>query len=176
MRIRHIITVSAALALLVTAGCKTTEENYRAAYEKALAKQNEGLTGEELSGFAREEAMPKSVWRGDSIPLRAVYANTVAESDTTKAAERFNIILASFSQKFNAASAIARIRQAGWREAHLLIDKDKRYYVSAISTASLDSAVYYLNEIKSQPPIAIRPPYPYILDKVRNEAKPRTID
>lgn len=69
------LSAAAAVALLLAAnGCKTTEANYRAAYEKAVARQNEGLTPEELQGFEREKAVPVSIWRGDSIPLRARYA------------------------------------------------------------------------------------------------------
>ena len=75
MKIRRFIPliVVAAIGAAAFTGCKTTEANYQAAYEKALAKRTEGLTEEELAGFRREEAMPKTVYKGDSIPLKGMY-------------------------------------------------------------------------------------------------------
>ena len=109
------LSAAAAVALLLAAnGCKTTEANYRAAYEKAVARQNEGLTPEELQGFEREKAVPVSIWRGDSIPLRARYAKTMAETPQTTAAARYNIIVAEFTQRFNATSAAERARTGGY--------------------------------------------------------------
>ena len=125
------LSAAAAVALLLAAnGCKTTEANYRAAYEKAVARQNEGLTPEELQGFEREKAVPVSIWRGDSIPLRARYARTMAETPQTTAAARYNIIVAEFTQRFNATSAAERARTGGYPDARVLFDNEKRYYVS----------------------------------------------
>lgn len=167
MKLTDILLPAIAAALLLTAaGCKTTEANYRAAYEKAAAKQREGLTEEELLGFEREKAVRKSVWRGDSIPLRAAYANTVAETKETTAAGRYNIIVAEFTQRFNAVSAADRARSAGYTGTRVLIDNAKRYYVSAASAATLDSAVVLLRDTEAAPPMPMRTPCPYILEKL----------
>ena len=40
------LTAAAAVALMA-GGCKTTEANYRSAYEKALEKRNEGLSADD---------------------------------------------------------------------------------------------------------------------------------
>lgn len=161
------LSAAAAMALLLVAnGCKTTEANYRAAYEKAVARQNEGLTPEELQGFEREKAVPVSIWRGDSIPLRARYARTMAETPQTTAAARYNIIVAEFTQRFNATSAAERARTGGYPDARVLFDNEKRYYVSAVSAATLDSAVVLLHHVDSAPPMPMRTPCPYILEKL----------
>ena len=157
-----------ALCAALLAGCRTTEANYRAAYEKAVAKQNEGLTDEELQGFEREKAVPMSVYKGDSIPLQARYARTVAEDKSTTAAPRYNIVVAEFAQQFNAKSAAARARAAGYTDARVLIDNTNRYYVSAAATASLDSAVVLLRGTEANPPLPLRTPFPYILEKLGN--------
>ncbi len=150
------LSAAAAVALLLAAnGCKTTEANYRAAYEKAVARQNEGLTPEELQGFEREKAVPVSIWRGDSIPLRARYAKTMAETPQTE-----------FTQRFNATSAAERARTGGYPDARVLFDNEKRYYVSAVSAATLDSAVVLLHHVDSAPPMPMRTPCPYILEKL----------
>ncbi|MDY3857929.1 MAG: SPOR domain-containing protein [Muribaculaceae bacterium] len=155
------------LALAVTA-CKTTEANYRAAYEKAKAKQSQGLTQEEIVGFAREEAMPKSVYHGDSIPLKRMYASTVRETDTTTAAARYSVALVSFSQRFNAGSAADRLRGLGYDGARILVDREKKYHVICGSSASLDTAVTLLRAVEARPPFAVNPPYPTIIEKIGN--------
>lgn len=166
MKTTRILLPALATLLLTAAGCKTTEANYRAAYEKAAAKQREGLTEEELQGFEREKAVRKSLWRGDSIPLRAAYANTLAETKETTAALRYNIVIAEFTQRFNAVNAADRARAAGYTGARVLIDNTKRYYVSAVSTATLDSAVVLLRRTEADPPMPMRTPCPYILEKL----------
>lgn len=75
---QNLLTTIAAAAIIASApSCKTTEENYRTAYEITKAKKNEGLTGEEISGFAREEAIPRTLYKGDSISLKAEYLTRV---------------------------------------------------------------------------------------------------
>ncbi len=151
------------LAMLAT-GCRTTEKNYREAYEKALEKRNEGLTEEERSAIDREIATPKSVYRGDSIPLKTMWVNTVAATTSTAAME-YSVVAGSFRQQFNATSAMERLRQGGYPDAFLLIDPEKNFIVAATTTASLDSAVVELRKLESASPIQLRAPYPFILRK-----------
>ena len=82
--------------------CKTSEENYKKAYQAAVEKQNEGYTDEEILSMAREEAIPRTVFNGDSIPMKGVYVNTVKLDPPVAAALRYNVIVATFKQKFNA--------------------------------------------------------------------------
>lgn len=153
------------IALFGTTSCKTSEENYKKAYEAAVEKQNEGYTREEIASMAHEEAIPKSVYKGDSIPIKGIFVNTVKLDPPVEAAQRYNIVVASFKQKFNAMSVLDRLRQAGYAEPRLLVDKEQTFYVAAVSTPSLDEAVENLREIQKNPPLAFRPPCPYILRK-----------
>lgn len=159
--IRTFIILFAILGLL--AGCKTTEENYRNAYQTAVAKQNEGYTAEEIALMRHEEAIPRTVYKGDSIPLRGVYVNTVKLDPPVPAASRYNVVVASFKQRFNATSAMDRLRDGGYPEAFLLIDKDQNFFVAASTTNSLDSAVTTLRQLEKASPVACRSPFPYIL-------------
>lgn len=152
-------------ALISMSACKTTEENYRKAYQSAVDRQNEGYTDDELASMAREEAIPRSVFKGDSIPLKGIYVNTVKLDPPTPAAERYNVVVATFKQKFNALSVLDRLRQGGYTDARLLVDKDQLLYVAAVSTPSLDEAVAALRELQKSSPVALRAPCPYILRK-----------
>ncbi len=160
---KKIFFAIAALGLLA-AGCRTTEKNYREAYEKALEKRDEGLTAEERLALERERATPKSVYRGDSIPLKAMWVNTVAETSAS-AAKEYNVVTGSFRQQFNATSAMKRLREGSYPGAFLLIDAEKNFIVAARTTESLDSAVAALDTLREKSPIPLRAPYPFILRK-----------
>lgn len=166
MKIRQItrLTTIAAFAAIAFPSCKTTEENYRNAYEVAKAKQTEGLTADEIAGLQREEAMPRTVYNGDSIPLKGMYVKHI-EGGVDNKALRYNVIVASFRQQFNARSLMTRLRDNGYPDAVLLADKDGRYYIGTLTTASLDSAVSVLHSLSESSPVALRTPYPYILQK-----------
>ncbi len=161
---KFLLIIGCVLLLMATVtSCKTTEENYRKAYDAAIEKQNEGYTADELLGMAREEAIPRTVFNGDSIPLKGVYVNTVKLDPPVEAALRYNIIVATFKQKFNAMSVLDRLRQKGYQDGRLLIDKDQTYYVAAYTTDSLGKAVETLREIEKSSPVAMKSPCPYIL-------------
>jgi hypothetical protein len=154
----------AAISVPMFQACKTSEENYRTAYEIAKAKKNEGLTQDEIAGFAREEAMPKTVYKGDSIPLKGMYVKWV-EGGVDNSAKLFNVVVASFKLKFNATSVFKRMQENGYPNAVLLEDAFDTYYVGATTTASLDTAVSVLHTLQKASPITLRDPYPYILRK-----------
>lgn len=146
-------------------GCKTTEANYRSAYERTLAKQNEGYTDDILDNIRREEAIPRTLYKGDSIPLRAMYVNTVREDSTTRAALKYNVVTGIFAQRFNAGSALTRLRENGYPDALMLVNGDRKYIISAYTTQSLDSAVTHWRQISARPPYALPSPFPYILQR-----------
>lgn len=157
-----LISIPLLLSLLIS--CKTTEENYRSAYEVAKAKQTEGLTDREISAMQREEALPKVVYKGDSIPLKSVYVKWV-EGGAEGSALRYNVVVNSFKQQFNARSLLTRLRDAGYATSLLLEDKTGRYYVAASTTASLDTALVTLRSLEQSSPVPLRSPYPYILQR-----------
>lgn len=145
--------------------CKTSEENYKKAYEAAVEKQNEGYTEEEILNMAKEEAIPRTLFNGDSIPMKGVYVNTVKLDPPVEAARRYNVVVATFKQKFNAMSVLDRLRAAGYTDGRLLIDRDQRYYVAASTTDTLADAVATLRELQKSSPVAMKSPCPYILRK-----------
>ena len=166
-RMKNSLTGLVASVLLIAAasalsGCKTTEANYRQAYERALEKRNEGLTQEEIAAIAREEAIPRTLFRGDSIPLKGMYVKCV-EGGVDGKALKYNVVVASCKQRFNASSVMKRLAAAGCSSPTLLADADERYFIAAQTTASLDSAVATMHSLQGNSPVALRPPFPYIL-------------
>lgn len=160
---RVFLTAAAAVALMA-GGCKTTEANYRSAYEKALEKRNEGLSADEIAAFAREEAIPRTVFRGDSIPMRGAYVKCV-DGGVGGQVLHYSVAVATFRQKFNAESVFKRFQAAGFSRAALLIDKDEHYLVVATTDSTLETAVGELRRVESSSPVPMRSPFPYILHR-----------
>ena len=90
MKHSAILPVTAMLLVLASMlpSCKTSEDNYRKAYQAAVEKQNEAYTGEEVSLMAREEAIPRTLFRGDSIPMKGLHVNTVKLDPPVEVARR----------------------------------------------------------------------------------------
>jgi len=116
--------------------------------------------------------MPKTVYKGDSIPLKGMYVRLVdggmkegANGSAKGVALQYNVVVGSFKQEFNARSVFDRMRNGGYKEAVLLADRDGRFYIGAVTTASLDSAVEVLRNLEASSPVALRSPFPYILKK-----------
>ncbi len=167
MTFKNTIKILSGVLLLFTTAtaCKTTEENYRKAYEAALEKKNEGYTTDEINQMAHEEAVPKTIYNGDSIPLKGMYVSTVKLDPPVTSASRYNVVVATFKQKFNAMSVLNRLRDAGYDNGRLLIDRDQTFYVAATTTDTLKNAVETLKELEKSSPIVMKSPCPYILRK-----------
>lgn len=162
---KKILFPIAALLILGSAftACKTTEANYAAAYQIAKDKKDAALTAEELDGIKREEAIPKTLYRGDSIPLKGMYVKCIEGAPL----QRYTVVAATFRQIFNSRSVLSRLKESGeWTSPILLQDpRDQRYYVGAFTTSSLDSAVTALRSLQYSSPVHLASPCPFILSR-----------
>lgn len=154
-----------AIAICLFVGCKTSEDNYRRAYETATERQNAAYTSDEVGLMAAEEAIPRSVYKGDSIPLRGLWVNTVKLGPTTQRARRYNVVIGRYRQKFTAMSMLDRFRENGYEDALLLTDKDQAFYIAPVSTDTLDIAVAAWKELSKSSPVPLQSPYPYIMKR-----------
>lgn len=152
-----------ALGLLFS--CRTTEANYRKAYETAVEKRNEAYTSDEVARINHEEAIPKTLYKGDSIPLRGRYVNTLKTDPPVTPAKKYSVVVASFKQKFNANSVATRLREQGYTDVRILVDRDNTYFVAATSFPTLGEAVASLETVRATTPVPMRSPFPYILQK-----------
>ena len=96
-------------------GCKTTEANYKSAYETAKEKNAaSGGLGAIDSELAAEDS-PKEIKIGDvQLPVincRLYKATT--EGDDAIVPKLYNIAVAKFRQRFNARSLCQRLRDGG---------------------------------------------------------------
>ena len=158
-----VIAVITAVALLT--GCKTTEENYRAAYELATKKDNSGIDSTIYSRIRKEARPQKVVINGDTIAMRSEYVKLTPGYREGIVFSPYNIVIAQFKQLFNAKSVMKRAIEAGYTGAFIVETREPLYYVVAVSVSTPAEARTQLEKVAANPPVVLKDPCPFILKK-----------
>ncbi|MDE6099993.1 MAG: hypothetical protein K2G01_03030 [Paramuribaculum sp.] len=147
------------------AACKTTEANYKAAYEAAREKQ---LTGDSLIDYGLlDQQRPKPmVFGNDTLPVRTEYVGYTkgggADSDKS-VVKRYCVVVGRFKQVFNAKSMRERLIESGYGNSLVLHNGMKEYYVIANGSNDPHTARLMLDSVRSDSQLVLKQPYPYIL-------------
>lgn len=162
---KKILLALTALVVLNFTGCKTTEANYRAAYEAAKNKRTE--TGDSISTEAlRQYDMPRpAVVNGDTLMMitKAVYVPKDGPEDAASM-QRYCVVVAKFKQLFNARSMAERLLQTGrWPDAFVVGDRDSNYYVVAAATAVPSQALGLMEKAQKEESVVLKAQFPYVL-------------
>lgn len=164
------IIISAALSLVIAAvgtGCKTTEQNYRNAYEIAKAKSDEssGIENTIYDKIRREAVASRLVTaRGDSLPTMTVGVQcTPGGFSTPDSVKQYSLAVAQFKQVFNAKSLASRLRSGSWPNAMVLQTAEPLYYVIVSTSADVSEIAEDYKRLMSEKPLAMKEPYPWIL-------------
>lgn len=162
---KRLIYISASLLLLSVAACKTTEANYRSAYEAAKQKQ---LTGDSLidQGLLDQQRPKPMVFGTDTLPVRTEYIGYTkgggADSDKS-VVKRYCVVVGKFRQTFNARSMRERLMENGYPRALVLHNNMKEYYVVANTTPDPHIARLMLDSVLADTSLVLKSPYPYVL-------------
>lgn len=152
------------VASLAFAGCKTSEANYRAAYETAMEKKTSAV-GEDVESELAKESSPKTVAIGEvelpTIDCR-LYA-VAAEGADAVTPMRYSVAVAKFKQLFNARSLCRRMRDGGYDGALVAMDREKTYYVLAGTTADAGEAAVLLKKTESGDVFKAKSPFPCVI-------------
>lgn len=152
------------VASLAFAGCKTSEANYRAAYETAMEKKTSAV-GEDVESELAKESSPKTVAIGEvelpTIDCR-LYA-VAAEGANAVTPMRYSVAVAKFRQLFNARSLCRRMRDGGYDGALVAMDREKTYYVLAGTTADAGEAAALLKKTESGDVFKAKSPFPCVI-------------
>ncbi len=167
-----------AAAALVAAGaftaCRTTEANYRAAYEKAVAARDEGTDIDStVYGRVRRRADVRTVdTPSGPVELRRQdVAVTEGQDFGQDALARYGVVAAQFKQRFNAESLRSRMAAAGFDSTIVVETAEPLYYVVVASYPHIDQAIAGLETLRASSPVALREPCPFILDAFRKRRK-----
>ncbi|MCH5347299.1 MAG: hypothetical protein J1E63_09325 [Muribaculaceae bacterium] len=165
MKLTHLLTIIT-ISLLALSACKTTEANYRAAYESAVAGRqgSSPLEGTIYNQFRQNATTRQFRVGNDTIGVR--FENIGFPSDggaTRDDMLHYNIVVGGFKQIFNAKAMRDRLNDTGDYNAFVVNTREPLYYVVAFTTDSLELAGQHLDTILQSPPFPMRDGYPFIL-------------
>ena len=160
------IILPAVSALLLLSGCKTTEANYKAAYETAAAHQRERTGNVDTPELTQRGALtptPTTV-DGITLPLATTWITSVKEKDVApySSVKKYNVAVARFRQIFNARQMLTRLKAGGYHDAFVIKTADA-YFVATETTSKADSAYIGLEKVNADSSLRLRTPFPFIL-------------
>ncbi|MCM1310459.1 MAG: SPOR domain-containing protein [Bacteroides sp.] len=116
--------------------CRTTEANYRAAYEatkasQAAAQSDDGLdeNTRRMLNLDKKQHQYVHIIGTDTLNITNVFA--VMEQGSIPAVPQFSVVANAFSQLFNAQALLKRLQEAGFKDAYIFKTGTPDYYVAA---------------------------------------------
>ena len=169
---RNLFSIIAVSALIVPTlfSCKTTEANYRAAYEKTIAGREEsGAVDSTIYGAQRRsmETVTLNTPDGDVEVRRQMVRITEEGGGSEEKLHRYNVVVRQFKQLFNAKSMRGRLAEGKYPSAFVIETAEPYYYVVIASYDDVSEARKALDEVRSSGNIVMREPLPFILEGIR---------
>lgn len=173
MKIKNIVLVGGLFGLLGLGSCKTTEANYRAAYEKAVAARDssESIDDTVYGKFRRElGSQTVATAQGDVEVKTQLVKVTKDGGGIPEMLRRYNVVVGQFKQKFNAVSMRDRLADNGYPGTFVIETAEPYYYIVTGSYTTLDEAASALAKLAAAKPQGMREPCPFILDATARRA------
>ncbi len=166
LRLFPSLVVAAAVGISALTGCKTTEANYRQAYQTAVAQREES-TGIDSTIYARirNSATTSALVVGtDSLPVRTEYIGFTDGGGMDKARmKKYNIVVGQFKQVFNARQMRERLISAGYENAFIVHTREPLYYVAVATSDSPEDILKDWERVTADKSIVLRAPLPFVL-------------
>ena len=163
---KKLILMAIALIALGFVACKPTENNYRKAYERTIARDSVRTPFEQtIYGRYRRDVQTIPMHAGtDTVNVHStrVYL-TDGEGARREQMRKFCVVIAEFKQLLNARSIRDRFKAAGYADAFIVQTAEPYYYVIAASYPTLADALTLKNHLTQSTPVALKAPCPYIL-------------
>ncbi|MGM9803226.1 MAG: SPOR domain-containing protein [Muribaculaceae bacterium] len=148
MKIQGNIFITLVVALLTLTSCHTTEENYKASYDKAVEKAREGVGADTYAKIVAEQTRNTDVVNGDSVRIVARFVGCIDVSP--EQTRRYNVVLRDFKQVVNARSMRDRLIAEGHGSYVLYYAKDKLYYVVIDAYDTREEAAELIRDAKKR--------------------------
>ena len=154
---KKLITASVLLAgLLLSVGCKPTENNYRAAYEAARNKR-EKANEEQLvptTGLLSDDGPSMKVIEGDTVYVTRDRLRR--DPETSELLKTYNVAVGVYKMNTNARAQAAALSEKGYNAFAVQTTGD-RWYTIVGSFDTLKDAQEFITGFKKK-----NPGYPYI--------------
>ena len=158
-------------AFLLPGGCKTTEANYRQAYEKAIAGRDEVMDIDStIYGRVRRQMTEQTVTGrdGKKIVVKSQLVKVTPDGGgIPEKLREYNVVVGQFKQLFNAKSLRERLVDNGYPETFVVQTAEPYYYVVLISRADVNQASDALADFEKAKVIPMKSPCPFILNATK---------
>ncbi len=157
------------LALLALAAfmssCRTTESNYREAYDKAKTLQ--GSENLEMTALIEKERAPIDMVVGtDTMRYRKEFVTITPNGGGIGSIKRYNVVVGRFRQVFNAKSMRERMAKLGY-DSYVIENAEPAYFVVVFSSDSKEEAAAKFREVIGEKRIVFKTPFPWVLEPAR---------
>lgn len=156
------------IILLMVCGCKTSEENYRAAYEKAIAGRDSAMAFDStIYGRHRRNINARLVAdaKGDTVEVRSMYLKVTADGGgIPEWLKMWSVVVGQFKTATNARSLRERLSDAGYARAFVVENSEPYYFVVLQSCPSEEEALKVISDLdRSKFPVPLKTPLPFII-------------
>ena len=165
-----IVTTLVAATLLTS--CRTTEENYRAAYEATRASQAAAATDDGLDENTRrmlnldkKQHQSVQIVGTDTLTVSNVFA--ILEEGPVEKLPQYSVVANAFSQLFNAQALLKRLREAGFEKAYIFKTPAPDYYVAAGGSDNIADIPAIRKALEAAGNPGSRPGFPAIVREPR---------
>lgn len=170
MKHKHIAPIVASLILAITCclpSCKTSEKNYRKAYEATMAANDSTDRDFDRTIYGRYRQQLRRtpmLVGGDTLDLRKQSIRiTDGGGGTKESIKAYMLVAGEFKQLFNARSMRERLAAAGYTEAFVVETGEPYYYVIAAAYTTPEDALVALKKLRANPPFRLRGDLPFVL-------------
>ena len=157
--------------LMLATGCKTTEQDYKRAYDRTINTNDSTRTefSETIYGrYCRAVRDEQLKLGNDTIDTRIVDVSVTNEEGVDKSQmKRYCVVAAEFKQIFNARSMRDRLIEQGYTGAFIVETAEPFYYTIAGSFDDLSEATELIAKLRKQDTIKFKSPAPYVLQPSR---------
>lgn len=142
------VLLAAAVAMALLAGCKPTEQNYKASYDKAMAARQaaDSLASDVEPMPGAEQAVIGGLQIG---VVRERVAITPDGGGINEYIKRYCVVAARFRQRFNALSMRERLVENGYPGAFVVNTALPEYLVVAGSTSDASEAAALAERLRA---------------------------
>ena len=159
------LIIAAVIILMGLTACKTTEQNYRSAYQTAVSHREES-SGVDSTIYARirnSARVSQLAVGSDTLDIRTEYIGYPEGGGSSREnVERYNVVVGQFKQIFNAKAMRKRLIEQGY-DAMIINTREPLYYVVAASCSTAAEAAEQLARVKADSKIVLKAPLPFIL-------------
>lgn len=169
MKINRLFLPLTLLASLALASCKTTEANYKAAYDiakgaaKNSADADDGLDDEirRLLAANKKTAQTSEIVGNDTLAVTTLFVGM--DKGEHKRVPRYSVVLNAFTQKFNAEAMMNRLIDAGFTGAYVIHTSVPDYYVAAEGTNNIADVPAILRRVEQAGNLGQRAGFPAVI-------------